>query len=63
MRLIGKSHVHGVAIRIGVHRDGRYPELPAGPHDPDRDLAAVSDQDLLQHNLKYTLLSWMRLLI
>jgi stage V sporulation protein SpoVS len=47
--LVGEAYVHGAVVRIGVHGDGGHPELPARPHDPDRDLAPVGDQDLLQH--------------
>ncbi len=46
-RLVGHLHVQGVAVRVGVDRDGGEPEVPAGPDDADRDLAPVGDQDLL----------------
>ena len=46
VRLVGVAHVLGVAVELGVHGDGRDAELAARPHDADRDLASVRDQDL-----------------
>jgi hypothetical protein len=36
-------------VDIGVDGDGPDPELPQGAEDPDRDLAAVRDQDFPEH--------------
>ena len=49
VRLVGEADVERVAIELGVDRDGRDAELAGGPDDADGDLAAVGDQDLLQH--------------
>jgi hypothetical protein len=45
-RLVGRAHVGGGLVDVGVHRDGGDPEMAAGAHHPQRDLAAVGDQDL-----------------
>src|SRR3954452_21022800 len=47
--LVGEADVHGVAVRGRVHGDCRDAELAAGPLHPQRDLAAVSDQDFAEH--------------
>ena len=44
--LIGRPHVEGAAVRIRVHGDRPEPELAQSPEDPDRDLAAVRDEDV-----------------
>ena len=41
--------MEGVAVELGVDGDGGDPQLAAGADDPDGDLAAVGDQDLLEH--------------
>ena len=48
VRLVGEPHEQRVTVRVGVHRDAADAGVLAGPDDPDRDLAAVGDQDLLQ---------------
>ena len=48
-RLVGHAHVHRVRVGGGVHRDGRHPHLARGPDDAQRDLAAVGDEDLGEH--------------
>src|SRR2546421_5929081 len=48
-RFIGEQHVLEAVVRGGVHRHGLDAELPAGAQDPQRDLAAVGDDDLLDH--------------
>ena len=50
VRLVGVPDVRGVAVRLRVHGDGGDPHLAQGPHDPDRDLTPVRDQDLLEHH-------------
>ena len=47
--LVGEADVQGVTVRLGVHGDGPDPHLPAGPNDPDRDLAPVGDQHRRKH--------------
>src|SRR5207253_11026590 len=46
--LVGVARVRGVAIEVGIDRDGCDAELATGAHHADRDLAAVRYQDLLQ---------------
>ena len=48
-RLVGEPDVQRVAIELGVDRDGLDAELASGADDAHGDLAAVGDQDLLQH--------------
>ena len=46
--LVGEPDEHGVAVRVGVHRDAADAGVLAGADDTDRDLAAVGDENLLQ---------------
>ena len=48
-RLIGHLDVHGVAVRIRIDRDRRNPHPPGGLDDAAGYLAAIGDQDLLEH--------------
>jgi hypothetical protein len=45
-RLVGHRGVQGIQVRLGVHGDAGQARIPAGPDDPDGDLAAVGDQYL-----------------
>ena len=47
--LVGKTHMHGVGVGGGMHGDGRNAELLAGAQDAQRDLAAIGDQDFIEH--------------
>ena len=47
--LVGEPHVHGVGVGGRMHRDGGDAEFLAGAQDAQRDLAAVGDQDLVEH--------------
>ena len=47
--LVGQAHMHGVGVGGGMHRDGADAHLAAGAMDAQRDLAAVGDQDLVEH--------------
>ena len=47
--LVGKPHMHGVRVGGRMHRHGRDAELLAGAQHPQRDLAAIGDQDLIEH--------------
>src|SRR3546814_10689055 len=47
--LVGQPHMHGVGGGGGVHGYRLDAHLAAGAMDPERDLAAVGDQDLLEH--------------
>ncbi len=46
---VGKPHVHRVGVGGRMHRDRRNAELLAGAQHPQRDLAAIGDQDLFEH--------------
>ena len=46
---VGEPHMHGVGIGGRVDRDGLDAELLAGAQHPQRDLAAVGDEDLVKH--------------
>ena len=41
--------MHRLGIGGGVHRDGRDAHLAAGALDAQRDLAAIGDEDFLEH--------------
>jgi hypothetical protein len=47
--LVGEPHMHGVGVGGGVHRDSRDAELLTGAQHPERDLAAVGDEDFVEH--------------
>ena len=48
-RLVGEAHDGGLGVGGRVDGDGLDAELAAGARDAQRDLAAVRDQDLLEH--------------
>ena len=48
VRLVGEPDEQRVPVGVGVDGDAADPGVLAGPDHPDRDLAAVGDQDLLQ---------------
>ena len=48
-RFVGLAHVRRARVGVGVDGDRRDAQLAAGADDPQRDLAAVGDQDLLEH--------------
>ncbi len=41
--------MHGVGVGGGMHRDGGDAELLAGAQHAQRDLAAIGDEDLVEH--------------
>ena len=47
--LVGEPDVQRVLVGLGVDGDGLDAELAAGADDAQRDLAAVGDQDFLEH--------------
>ena len=47
--VVGEAHVQRLAVRFGVDRDRLHAELAAGADDAQRDLAAVGDQNFLEH--------------
>ena len=48
-RLVGELHGQALAVRLAVGDDRRQAHRPAGAQDPQRDLAAVGDQDARDH--------------
>ena len=48
-RLVGELDVHGIDIRLGINRHRMHAEFAAGADDAKRDLAAVGDQDFVEH--------------
>ena len=47
--LVGEAHVERARVDLGVDGDGLDAELAARAQDAQRDLAAVGDEDLLEH--------------
>jgi hypothetical protein len=45
-RLVGKLHRQHVAVGLAEDLRRRQPQLTGRPDDPDRDLAAIGDEDL-----------------
>jgi hypothetical protein len=50
-RVVGLAHVRGLAVELGEDRDAAHAELPAGVDHPQRDLAAVGDQEGVDHGV------------
>ena len=48
-RLVGHFDVQRVLVGLRIDRDGRDPHPARGLDDPARDLAAIGDQDFLEH--------------
>src|SRR5439155_10165884 len=48
--VVGEVEVGGVAVGLAVDGDDLDAQLLAGPDDPQGDLAAVGDQDALEHD-------------
>ena len=44
--------MHGVGVGRRVHGDRGDADFLAGAQDPERDLAAVGDQDLFEHRVR-----------
>jgi hypothetical protein len=47
--VVGEAHVQGLAVRLGVDGDGLDAQLAARADDAQGDLAAVGDEDFLEH--------------
>jgi len=47
--LVGLAHMQGVAVGVGIDGDGGDAELFRRPDDAAGDLAAIGDEDLLEH--------------
>ena len=50
--LIGLADMQGLGISLGIDRHGRDPHSPRCADDAAGDLAAIGDQDLLEHRRK-----------
>ncbi len=48
-RLVGHLDMERVAVGFGIDRDGCNPHAPGGLDDPAGDLAAIGNQDSLEH--------------
>ena len=48
-RGVGHLHMQGIAIRLGIDRDGLNTHAARGFDDPAGDLAAIGNQDSLEH--------------
>ena len=48
-RLVGQAHVHQIGVGLGVHGDGLNVQGLAGAQNAQRDLAAIGDEDFVQH--------------
>src|SRR3546814_10382492 len=51
-RCVGGAHGHGIGVGGGVHRHRLDPHLAAGAVDAERDLAAVGNEDLVEHRCR-----------
>ena len=49
--LVGEADVHRFAVGLGIDRHRRDAHLLAGAYDPQRDLAAVGDEDFGKHGV------------
>ena len=47
--LVGHAHPHARGVRLRVHGHGGHAHLAAGADHAQRDLAAVGDEDLVEH--------------
>jgi hypothetical protein len=50
--LIGETDMHGVGIGGGMHRDRGDSQFAAGAQHAQRDLAAIGDEDFLEHLIR-----------
>ena len=47
--VVGEADVERLPVRLAVHRHRLDAQLAARPYHPEGDLAAIGDQDLLEH--------------
>ncbi|MCY1296404.1 hypothetical protein D9M70_457900 [compost metagenome] len=59
-RLVRHAHMHGLAVGVGVDRDGGDAELLCGLDDAAGDFTAVGDEDFLEHLLLFQILGAAR---
>jgi hypothetical protein len=48
-RFIGMLNMQGILIGVRIDRDRLNAKLFAGSHDPNGDLAAIGNKNLLEH--------------
>ena len=48
-RFVGFAHMRRTRVSIGIDRDRQHPQLAAGPHHAQCDLAAIGDQQFTKH--------------
>ena len=46
---VGQANPHGACVALGVDRHRRDTHFLAGPMDPQGDLAAIGDEDFIEH--------------
>ena len=51
---VRQRHVHGILVRLGIHRDGGNPHLAGGLDDAAGDLAPICNQNLLEHETSFS---------
>src|SRR5690606_17008684 len=61
--LVGEADVHRVGVGGRMDRDSRDAELLAGALDTERDLAAVGDQNLVEHACSSSRIAAERLML
>jgi hypothetical protein len=47
--LVGQTHMEGIAIKLGIHRNSGDSHLSGSSDDTDGDFASIGDKDFLQH--------------
>ena len=47
--IVGESDMQRLAIGLGVDRHSLDAEFPRGTNDPERDFAAIRNENLLEH--------------
>src|SRR5690606_26921490 len=52
---VGQAHMHGVGVRCGMHHHCLDAQLLGGAQNPERDLATIGDEDLLEHRPRYSI--------
>jgi hypothetical protein len=50
---IGFGDMEGVPVRVGIDSDGRDAEAACGADDTTGDFTAISDQDFLEHAIRW----------
>ena len=51
--LVGHLHMRRARVGVGIDRDGLDPHAPRGADHPARNLAAIGDQDFLEHQSSF----------